>query len=44
MKITGHKTDSIFRRDRIVDEELPAPAAAGAVAAFMEEKDGPYRR
>jgi integrase len=40
MKITGHKTDSIFRRYLIVDEELLAQAA-GAVAAFMEEEDGP---
>lgn len=43
MKITGHKTDSIFRRYLIVDEELLAQAA-GAMAAYMEERDGPYRR
>jgi len=30
MKITGHKTDSIFRRYLIVDEELLAQAT-GAV-------------
>ena len=43
MKITGHKTDSIFRRYLIVDEELLAQAA-GAVAAYMEERGGPFRR
>ena len=36
MKITGHKTDSIFRRYLIVDEELLAQAT-GAVAAYLEE-------
>lgn len=35
MKITGHKTDSIFRRYLIVDEELLA-RAAGQVAAFLD--------
>jgi hypothetical protein len=39
MKITGHKTDSIFRRYLIVDEELLAQAT-GAVAAFLEETEG----
>jgi len=34
MKITGHKTDSIFRRYLIVDEELLAQAA-GAVAELL---------
>jgi integrase len=37
MKITGHKTDSIFRRYLIVDEELLAQAT-GAVAAYLEEQ------
>jgi hypothetical protein len=36
MKITGHKTDSIFRRYLIVDEELLAQAT-GAVAQYLEE-------
>lgn len=35
MKITGHKTGSIFRRYLIVDEELLAQAT-GAVAAYLE--------
>jgi integrase len=34
MKITGHKTDSIFRRHLIVDEELLAQAT-GAVADLL---------
>ena len=42
MKITGHKTDSIFRRYLIVDEELLAQAA-GAVAEFMEDRNDPRR-
>ncbi len=36
MKITGHKTSSIFRRYLIVDEELLAQAT-GAVADYMDE-------
>jgi integrase len=36
MKITGHKTGSIFRRYLIVDEELLAQAT-GAVAHYLEE-------
>lgn len=36
MKITGHKTDSIFRRYLIVDEELLAQAT-GAVAEMLDE-------
>ena len=36
MKITGHKTDSIFRRYLIVDEELLAQAA-GAVSESLKE-------
>ncbi|MBI5708949.1 MAG: tyrosine-type recombinase/integrase [Candidatus Eisenbacteria bacterium] len=36
MKITGHKTDSIFRRYLIVDEELLAQAT-GAVADYLGE-------
>jgi len=36
MKITGHKTDSIFRRYLIVDEELLAQAT-GAVADYLDE-------
>ena len=36
MKITGHKTSSIFRRYLIVDEELLAQAT-GAVAHYLEE-------
>ncbi len=35
MKITGHKTDSIFRRYLIVDEELLAEAT-GAVAQLLD--------
>ena len=35
MKITGHKTSSIFRRYLIVDEELLAQAT-GAVADYLE--------
>ncbi len=34
MRITGHKTDSIFRRSLIVDEELLA-LATGAVAELL---------
>ena len=34
MKITGHKTDSVFRRYLIVDEELLAQAT-GAVAELL---------
>jgi integrase len=37
MKITGHKTDSVFRRYLIVDEELLAQAT-GAVAELLEEE------
>jgi integrase len=37
MKITGHKTDSIFRRYLIVDEELLAQAT-GQVAAYLDEE------
>ncbi len=37
MKITGHKTDSIFRRYLIVDEELLAQAT-GAVADYLAEE------
>ena len=36
MKITGHKTSSIFRRYLIVDVELLAPAT-GAVADYLEQ-------
>ena len=36
MKITGHKTDSVFRRYLIVDEELLAQAT-GAVAELLVE-------
>lgn len=36
MKITGHKTGSIFRRYLIVDEELLAQAT-GAVAEYLEQ-------
>lgn len=36
MKITGHKTSSIFRRSLIVDEELLAQAT-GAVADYLEQ-------
>ena len=36
MKVTGHKTSSIFRRYLIVDEELLAQAT-GAVADYLEE-------
>lgn len=39
MKITGHKTDSVFRRYLIVDEELLAQAT-GAVAELL----GDHRR
>jgi len=42
MKITGHKTDSIFRRYLIVDEELLAQAT-GAVAAYLEDDREPGR-
>ena len=35
MKITGHKTGSIFRRYLIVDEELLAQAT-GAVAEYLK--------
>ena len=38
MKITGHKTDSIFRRYLIVDEELLAQAT-GAVAELLGKPD-----
>ncbi len=38
MKITGHKTDSIFRRYLIVDEELLA-RAMGAVSELMDGND-----
>jgi integrase len=37
MKITGHKTDSIFRRYLIVDQELLA-RATGAVADFLAHR------
>jgi integrase len=37
MKITGHKTDSIFRRYLIVNEELLAHAT-GAVADYLLER------
>jgi integrase len=40
MKITGHKTDSIFRRYLIVDEELLAQAT-GAVAELLGNPDRP---
>src|SRR5205085_4363783 len=45
MKITGHKTDSIFRRYLIVDEELLAQAT-GAVADLLgdPERFGPRSR
>ena len=43
MKITGHKTDSIFRRYLIVDEELLAQAT-GAVAAYLEDNRNPDPR
>ncbi len=43
MKITGHKTDSIFRRYLIVDEELLAQAT-GAVAAYLENRGDPGQR
>ena len=39
MKITGHKTDSIFRRYLIVDEELLAQAT-GAVADLLGDGRG----
>jgi hypothetical protein len=38
MKITGHKTDSVFRRYLIVDEELLAQAT-GAVSEMLGEQD-----
>ena len=38
MKITGHKTGSIFRRYLIVDEDLLAQAT-GAVAHYLEEAE-----
>jgi len=37
MKITGHKTDSVFRRYLIVDEELLAQAT-GAVAELLGDR------
>lgn len=37
MRITGHRTDTSFRRYLIVDEEMLAHAT-GAVAAYLEEK------
>jgi hypothetical protein len=37
MRITGHKTDSSFRRYLIVDEEMLAQAT-GAVAEFLEAR------
>ena len=48
MKITGHKTSSIFRRYLIVDEELLAQAT-GAVAEYLEAardstEEGPEKR
>ena len=43
MKITGHKTDSIFHRYLIVDEELLAQAT-GAVPAYLEEQLDPGKR
>ena len=42
MKITGHKTDSVFRRYLIVDEELLAQAA-GAVSDLLGEGMVPER-
>lgn len=45
MKITGHKTGSIFRRYLIVDEELLAQAT-GAVADYLErarEEEAPTK-
>jgi hypothetical protein len=36
MKITGHKTDSVFRRYLIVDEKLLA-SAVGAVSEMRRE-------
>lgn len=41
MKITGHKTDSIFRRYLIVDEELLAQAS-GALADYLSSDDDPW--
>ena len=41
MKITGHKTDSIFRRYLIVDEELLAQAT-GAVADLLGRPSTPF--
>jgi len=43
MKITGHKTDSIFRRYLIVDEELLAQAA-GAVSDLLKESKSSRER
>lgn len=43
MKITGHKTDSIFRRYLIVDEELLAQAT-GAVAEMLGDGKQPTER
>jgi integrase len=43
MKITGHKTDSIFHRYLIVDEELLAQAT-GMVATYLEEQQDPPGR
>lgn len=43
MKITGHKTDSIFRRYLIVDEELLAQAT-GAVAELLGPGESPEKR
>jgi integrase len=43
MKITGHKTDSIFRRYLIVDEELLAQAT-GAVAELLGDGARPEAR
>ena len=43
MKITGHKTSSIFRRYLIVDEELLAQAT-GAVADYLGSSHGGGKR
>jgi integrase len=43
MKITGHKTDSVFRRYLIVDEELLAQAT-GAVAELLGDVRRPNER
>jgi len=40
MKITGHKTDSIFRRYLIVDEELLAQAT-GALSEYLDSDADP---